>query len=150
MNDIASIMTREPVTCPEDLRLQAVAALMRTRHVGSVVVVGAGDGKRRPLGVVTDRDIVIEVVATGLDAAAMTAGDIVAQPVILIHEHDDLRSAIHKMRSRGIRRLPVVDIHGDLVGVVSQDDLLGVLSHDISTLARVAEHQPQQEARARP
>lgn len=150
MTNVGTFMSREPVTCSEAFRLQQVAALMRARHVGSVVVV-SGDGLgRRPVGVITDRDIVIEVVATGLDAAAITAGDIVVRPAVTAHDTDSLPEAIQKMRSRGIRRLPVVDLHGDLVGVLSSDDVLQAISHELSTLVRVAEHQPAQEARARP
>jgi len=150
MTNVGTFMSREPVTCGEAFRLQQVAALMRARHVGSVVVV-SGDGLgRQPIGVITDRDIVIEVVATGLDAAAITAGDIVVRPAVTAHDTDSLPEAIHKMRSRGTRRLPVVDLHGDLVGVLSSDDVLQAISHELSTLVRVAEHQPAQEARARP
>jgi len=149
MTNVGTFMSREPVTCGEAFRLQQVAALMRARHVGSVVVV-SGDGLgRRPVGVITDRDIVIEVVATGLDAAAITAGDIVVRPAVTAHDTDSLPEAIQKMRSRGTRRLPVVDLHGDLVGVLSSDDVLQAISHELSTLVRVAEHQPAQEARAR-
>jgi len=150
MTNVGTFMSREPATCGEAFRLQQVAALMRARHVGSVVVV-SGDGLgRQPVGVITDRDIVIEVVATGLDAAAITAGDIVVRPAVTAHDTDSLPEAIQKMRSRGTRRLPVVDLHGDLVGVLSSDDVLQAISHELSTLVRVAEHQPAQEARARP
>jgi CBS domain-containing protein len=150
MSDIASIMSRDPVMCTEDTRLQDVAAMMRARHVGAIVVATADGSAYRPLGIVTDRDIVVELVATGLDPAAITAGDIVTRPAVTIREHDSLIDAIHKMRSRGIRRLPVIDLHGVLVGVVTQDDLVHVLSSQLSTLARVAEYQPSQEARTRP
>lgn len=150
MSTIGAIMSRDPVVCGEEMRLQQVAELMRSSHVGSVVVV-SGDGLgRRPIGVVTDRDIVVEVVATGLDAAAITAGDIVVRPAVTIHDSQTLTEAIQKMRSRGVRRLPVVDLHGDLVGVLSSDDVLQTVSHELSTLVRVAEHQPAQEARIRP
>lgn len=150
MSKVETLMTGEPVSCVEDLRLQQVAALMRTRHVGSVVVVSADGAGQRPVGVITDRDIVIEVVATGLDPAAITAGDIVVRPAVTISEHDALEDAIHKMRSRGVRRLPVINVHGDLVGLLSSDDVLHSISHELSTLVRVAEHQPSQEARVRP
>ena len=150
MSNVGTIMSREPVTCTEDLRLQQVAALMRSRHVGSVVVVSGEGRTRRPVGVVTDRDIVVEVVATGLDAAAITAGDIVVRPAVTAHDSDSLGEAIQKMRSRGVRRLPVVDIRGELVGVLSSDDLSQALSHELAMLVRVGEHQPSQEARVRP
>lgn len=150
MNNIGAIMSRSPVMCTEELRLQGVAALMREKHVGAVIVVASADEIDRPVGVVTDRDIVVELVATGLDPIAITAGDIVTRPAVVIHEHDSMLDAIHKMRSRGIRRLPVVDTQGELVGVVTQDDLLHSLAHELGTLVRVAEHQPAQEARLRP
>ncbi len=150
MSDVSSIMTCDPVSCSEETRLQRVAELMRDRHVGAVIMVTGNSGSTRPVGVITDRDVVLEVVATGLDPAAITAGDIAIRPVVTIQQHEGLLEAIHKMRSRGVRRLPVVNLHGALVGIVTHDDVMQRLAHELSTLSRVAENQPVQEARARP
>lgn len=149
MMDVGTICSRDVVTCRADDDLRHVSELMRMRHVGAVVVLAANGVSRKVAGVVTDRDIVIEVVATGLDARAITAGDIAGKVPVTAREHDSLLDAIHRMRSRGVRRLPVLDIHGELKGIVTLDDLLHALTHELSMLVRVADHQPAQEARAR-
>ena len=147
--NVSTVCTREVVSCPEQASLQRVAELMRAEHVGAVVVTTGNGRPGRPVGIVTDRDIVIEAVATGLQADAITASDVIREPLVLVSEQDSLLDAIHRMRSRGVRRLPVTNARGELTGIVSYDDLLHALAHELSTLVRVAEHQPAQEARSR-
>ena len=155
--NVSTVCSRNVVSCVGQDSLRRLAELMRAHHVGAIVVTGEGqsDGAagrvdRRPIGVVTDRDLVVEVVATGLDVETLTAADLIRGPVVLINEQDSLLDAIHRMRSRGIRRLPVTDARGSLTGIISLDDVLHALAHELSTLVRVAEHQPSQEARLRP
>jgi CBS domain-containing protein len=149
--NVAAVCSRDVVSCSGQQSLRHLAELMRHHHVGSVVVTtGEASGVRKPLGVVTDRDIVVEAVATGLDPEAITASDVVQAPLVVVHEQDSLLDAIHRMRSRGVRRLPVTDSRGSLSGIVTFDDVLHALTHELSTLVRVAEHQPDQESRTRP
>ena len=162
--NVSTVCSRDVVSCSGQDSLRRLAELMRAHHVGAVVVTTAGridhaagpaghaEGRadRRPIGIVTDRDLVVEVLATGLDPEALTAADLISGPVVVINEQDSLLDAIHRMRSRGIRRLPVTDVHGNLAGIISFDDLLHALTHELTTLVRVAEHQPSQEARSRP
>ncbi len=125
----------EVVTVPSRATLRECAELMRARHVGSLVLVDA-DG-RRPIGVVTDRDIVIEAVAMGLDVATLTAGDIAARPVASIREDEDVIEAIARMRECGVRRLPVTGASGQLVGLLALDDLIEVVAEQADAIARV-------------
>jgi CBS domain-containing protein len=162
--NVSTVCSRDVVSCSGQDSLRRVSELMRAHHVGAIVVTTAGRidlaggevarkedrADHRPIGIVTDRDLVVEVLATGLDAEALTAADLIRAPVVVINEQDSLLDAIHRMRSRGIRRLPVTDVHGNLAGIVSFDDLLHALTHELTTLVRVAEHQPLQEARSRP
>lgn len=148
--NVATVCSRNVVSCPGQDSVRRLAELMRAHHVGAVVVTSVGHQAHRPIGIVTDRDVVVEVVATGLDAETITAADLIRVPVIVINEQDSLLDAIHRMRSRGVRRLPVIDSRGQLSGIITFDDVLHALTHELSTLARVAEHQPSQEARARP
>jgi CBS domain-containing protein len=83
-------------------------------------------GLRRPVGIVTDRDIVVEVVAAGLDPNTLTVGEIMARTLAVAREEDDALVSLKTMRRRGVRRLPVVDSAGGLVGIVTLDDLLEV------------------------
>jgi CBS domain-containing protein len=145
----AAVCSRDVVTCSGQATLRRLAELMRERHVGAIVITAADGTSKRPIGIVTDRDIVVEAVATGLEADAITASDVISAPLVSVNEQDGLLDAIHRMRSRGVRRLPVIDARGELSGIVTFDDLLHALAHELSTLVRVADHQPAQEARLR-
>ncbi|HUL96715.1 MAG TPA: CBS domain-containing protein [Usitatibacter sp.] len=123
----ADICNTRVVTAPANTPLTEVARLMRKNHVGSVVVVDQAD-PRKPLGIVTDRDIVVEVVAAEQDARVVTAADIMASPPVTASPGDDASWSLKVMRDRGIRRLPVVDGAGALVGIVALDDLLSAAS----------------------
>jgi len=117
------ICKRSVVTTVTGTSLADVAKLMRESHVGSVVVIHP-PGSRMPVGIVTDRDIVVEAVAPGLDARTLTAGEIMSRNLVTASEADDTSWSLKVMRDRGIRRLPVVGAAGELVGIVALDDLL--------------------------
>ncbi len=148
--NVSTVCSRNVVSCSGQDSLRRVAELMRSHHVGALVVTSVAQHDRRPIGIVTDRDIVVEAVATGLDAETITAADVIRAPLVVVNEQDSLLDAIHRMRSRGVRRLPVIDARGNLSGIISFDDVLHALTHEMATLVRVAEHQPSQEARSRP
>jgi CBS domain-containing protein len=107
---------------------------MREKHVGDVVVVDNPDGERVPLGVVTDRDLVIEVLAQGRDPAATALSSLVRTPVVIARESEDTQLAIERMQAHGVRRIPVVDARGLLRGIVTLDDLLKTLLADMRLL----------------
>lgn len=121
---VAEIMTREPVTAPPDLPLHRAASLMRDRGVGSVIVV---DGSK-PIGIVTERDIVTKVAAENRSPSSVTVREVMTSPVISVHPDVDVEEAARKMSGRRIRRLPVVT-EGKLVGVVTENDILRLLPH---------------------
>lgn len=123
--------------------------LMRKHHVGDVVVVDEPDGERTPIGIVTDRDIVVSVIALGLDPLGLQVGDIMTDDLLVARVHDDVTQTIERMRLRGIRRVPVVCEGGVLAGIVSADDLLGFLAEEMEDLARISPYQQQRERRAR-
>ena len=110
------------VTAPPAASLPEVARLMRANHVGSVVI--AEEGSRRPLGIVTDRDIVLEVLAKGLEPATVKAADIMSTAPVVSGGDDDALWTLKVMRDRGVRRLPVVEPDGTLHGIIALDDLL--------------------------
>lgn len=144
--NIDTVCSTHVVTARQDQSLREAASLMRLNHVGSLVVLPAQGNSKRPIGIVTDRDLVVEVMATGLDPDALTLADLLDGAPVTVRQQDDVLDALHKMRSRGVRRLPVTDPHGDLAGIVSMDDLLHALSRELSLLGRVVEYQPRQEA----
>lgn len=119
------VCKRDVVIASRNTSLADAAKLMRERHVGSVLVVDAA-AAGRPVGIVTDRDIVVQVVAAGLDHRGMTVGEIMSTPLLTVRDEDDALVALKAMRLRGVRRVPVVDEAGLLVGIVSLDDLLEI------------------------
>jgi CBS domain-containing protein len=146
---IGEICTTSPIACSRDESIQGAALLMRTHHVGDVIIVDQPDGEQIPVGILTDRDIIVSVIALGLDPASLLVGDIMSDDLLACSENDDVYETIERMRQRGIRRMPVVNAHGTLSGIVSVDDLLGFLAEEMGELARIAPHQQSQEKRAR-
>jgi CBS domain-containing protein len=146
---IGEICTVQTVCCKRDETVQGAALLMRKNHVGDLVVIEQPDGERVPVGIVTDRDIVVSVVALGLDPSSLLAGDIMSDDLLTAGENDDVYETIERMRFRGIRRVPVVNSKGGLTGIVSVDDLLEFLAEEMSDLSRISSHQQAHEKRAR-
>lgn len=145
---IGEICTVQTVYCERDETVQGAAMLMRKHHVGDLVVVEPA-GERVPVGIVTDRDIVVSVIALGLDPASLLVGDIMSSDLLTTSENDDVYETIERMRYRGIRRVPVVNKAGGLTGIVSADDLLEFLAEEMGELSRISSHQQSHEKRAR-
>ena len=146
---IGQICNREVVSAARDTTVQAAAKLMRHFHVGTVVVVDAGDDSRVPVGIVTDRDIVIEVCAVDLNQNVITVGDIMAPELVTVREDEGLLQTLEIMRYKGVRRLPVVDKNGTLSGIVSIDDLFGALTEQMAEMARVLGREREHEIQNR-
>ena len=134
---IKEICAGNVVVCgPETSALQA-ASLMRHRHVGDVVVVDNPQEEGVPLGVVTDRDLVVEVLGNGRDPAKTTVGSLMSTPVVIAKESEDTTTVIERMRMHGVRRVPVVADEGEIVGIVTLNDLLKAVIADATTLLEV-------------
>lgn len=146
---ISDICTIQTISCNRDETVQGAALLMRKHHVGDLVVVDGDDGEAIPAGIVTDRDIVVSVVALGLDPASLQVGDIMSDDLLTCREDDDVYQTIEHMRLRGIRRVPVVNGKGALAGIVSADDLLEFLAEEMGDLSRISGSQQAHEKRAR-
>lgn len=134
----------EVVTASDAEPVAHVARLMRDEHVGAVVVLDA----RRPVGVVTDRDLAIEVLGGGLDATTPVR-DVMSPDPVCVRIDSGLADAAQLMREHGVRRLPVVDARGDLYGIVSLDDLLALLGEELASLAAAVGHERLRECRER-
>jgi len=147
--EVGKLCTIDTVCCARDETVQGAALLMRRYHVGDIVVVDEPDGERSPVGIVTDRDIVISVIALGLDPLGLQVGDIMSDDLLVADEHEDVDALIERMRLRGIRRVPVTGEDGRLAGIVSADDLLGHLAAEMEDLSRISPYQQNHERRAR-
>ncbi len=146
---IREICHRSVVCGTPDMTAVEAAALMRQHHIGNVVVVDRIDGDRRPLGVVTDRDIVVEVVAAGLDPVTVRLGDMMVGRLVTAEETTSYAETIRIMALHGVRRLPVVDSAGLLVGIVSVDDLLPQLASPLAALSDLAGRSRRYETQTR-
>jgi CBS domain-containing protein len=144
---IASICSRDIVSVSRDAPLSRAAQLMREHHVGTVVVTDERDDGLHVVGIVTDRDLVIEAMARGIEGADLAVGALLGSgPLHSVPETADLGEAIAHMQSGGVRRLLVHDTEGHLVGVVSFDDVLRVVGAQLAGLATVLARGREREA----
>jgi CBS domain-containing protein len=146
---IGTICNREVITVQRDATVLHAALLMRQYHVGDVVVIENRKSKTVPIGIVTDRDIVVELVATELDCNVITVGDIAISKLTVIKDSAGVFEAIQLMADKGIRRLPVVDDGGGLIGIITLDDLLLLLSKELAALTKLVTREQKNEATKR-
>lgn len=134
---IGEICSRTVVFIARDESCLVAARLMRAHHVGSLVVVDGSEGaaRRVPVGMITDRDLVVGVMALGLDPDRVLVETVMRPELALAREDDGVGRAIALMRAHGVRRLPVVDATGALVGVLAADDLIELLGEELAGLA---------------
>ncbi len=130
--------------------IRDAAELMRDYHVGDVVVVNEMNGARAPIGILTDRDITLEIVAKGVDPASIAVQDAMSFELVTVAEDEDLLRCIEVMREKALRRVPVVDSNGALVGILSVDDVIDVLAEMMTDIVRLVDAQSRAESRRRP
>ncbi|MGQ7957913.1 CBS domain-containing protein [Pseudomonas sp. SP16.1] len=140
---IGKYCNRDVVIAAPDVSILTAARLMRDYHVGDLVLAERIDPERfRPVGIVTDRDIVLEIVANDeVDLERIRVGDIQMRDLVSAWESEDVFEVIDRMRHFNVRRLPIVDGEGALVGIVSADDLLGVLANYLEALSLLVGYQ---------
>jgi CBS domain-containing protein len=126
-----------------------IAQLMREYHVGSVIIVENDNDNNIPIGIITDRDVVIEVVAPQVDMGAITAGDIMSAELMTAREIDSMWETIRRMRARGVRRVPVVNEEGVLAGILSVDDILEAMSIELNDLIKIISKEQDREQATR-
>jgi len=147
---LGSICRRELVTLDRNASLQEAARLMRDHHVGTVVVTENLDAALHVAGIVTDRDLAIEVLARGVDGASVAVGALLGErPTHSVSEDADVGEAIALMQASGVRRLLVHDADGHLAGIVSFDDVLQACAAQLSGLAGAMRKGIEREAAQR-
>ena len=122
MKKCSDIMTKDVVTCSTDATIVEVAQLMKTEDIGPVLIVD-NETSNTLVGIVTDRDIVLKVIADGQDANTTRVGDVMSKKLVTCHADDDVDVAMKAMAQFQLRRVPVVEENMRLVGIISQADL---------------------------
>lgn len=145
---LSELANKNPVTVSGNTTIAEAATLMRERHVGDLIVTDDND-IRKPIGIVTDRDFVVGILAVGLDPKVLTVGDVMSQHLFAAIESDDADQAMAKMRREGIRRAPVVDDEGNLQGIFTLDDYLDHLAGITNTIRGLIRREQAQEERTR-
>jgi len=134
------------VVAPDE-PLSAAARLLCEQHVGALVVVDPRNPRRHPLGILTDRDIVRGQLERRADLYCLTVGDVMSTDPLLLPSSSGLAEAIEDLNSRSVRRAPVVDASGSLLGIITLDELLPALARELAGLADLmATHPAEQRA----
>jgi CBS domain-containing protein len=136
---------RDVVVVAKADTVQEAINLMRQYHVGSVVVVEETGDKPRPVGILTDRDILIEILAEDVELDAVTIGDVMSYELVTVKDDSPLLDAVSIMKDKGVRRLPVVNDTGGLEGILSVDVVIELLAEELSNIAKLISNEQRQE-----
>jgi CBS domain-containing protein len=147
---VGEYCNREVVVVEVDAEVREAARLMRQHHVGTLLVVEPGPHNPIPVGIVTDRDLVLEVLAQDVDPAEVSVADIMTRQPTTTRESDDLWDTLQRMQAHGIRRIPVIDAEGGVVGILTADDALELLAEGLGDLAALIRREQRAEAERRP
>jgi CBS domain-containing protein len=139
---VSQICTRSLVTCTRETPAAELARKMRDQHVADVLVIENRDGRLTPVGLVTDRDLVVQVLARDKDPNQICAADLMCADLETVLDSELVYDAIWHMRKRQIIRLPVVDAHGALVGMLTADDVAEFLASELTEVARLRKRNP--------
>ncbi|RLM53932.1 CBS domain-containing protein [Halobellus sp. Atlit-31R] len=132
---VADIARTGVMTAPRDQSAGNLATVMKEENVGSVVI----EEEHRPVGIVTDRDLVVEVLEPRADPTTVTAGDVMTETPVTVDTEAGIFEAIRQMHDHSVRRMPVTDADDELAGIVTLDDLVVLLSDEMDNLAGVIE-----------
>lgn len=147
---VGDICNRDVVVAPRGEMVVDAAKRMRTAHVGDLVVVENRNGRHVPVGIVTDRDIVIAAVAGDPEHINyLLVGEVMTPDLVTAVEHDSIEVAVRKMREHGIRRLPIVSASGALIGILTLDDVLRYLTAQQSELVALVTREQKRERQYR-
>jgi CBS domain-containing protein len=142
---VGEICNREVVIANADESVMQAARLMRENHVGDVVVVEEQEGVRVPKGILTDRDIVIELIAQEVDLDEVDIGDVMSYELLIALESEDVLDILKRMRAKGVRRVPVVNQEGGLEGILTADDVIDLVAEQLKDLTGLTKRQLNEE-----
>jgi len=131
---VEDLVRTEPIAATRKASIAEVASLMRDERVGSVII----EDENQPVGIITDRDVTVQITAEGRDPHDVTAEDVMTEDPVTVEQDAGVFDVIRTMAEHSVRRIPVVD-GGDLYGIITLDDLDRLLSDEQQTLAKVIE-----------
>lgn len=142
---ISEYCNRELLIISKRESVREAVYLMRKHHVGDVVVVDRQGDLLIPVGILTDRDIVIEILAQGVDIDQVAVGDVMSYELVTVSETTSLIDTIKIMRNKGVRRIPVVNSRGSAIGIISIDDILELISEQLHDIVHLITKEQQHE-----
>jgi len=143
--EVGEVCTREVVVAGTGITVAEAAKLMRRHHVGNLVVVEQREGSPMPVGILTDRDIVVELVANDVDVRLLSLGEVMTFDLITAEEKEDILETLTKMKTHGVRRIPVVNEAGRLTGILAVDDLVELIAEQLGDLISLFRRQELRE-----
>lgn len=146
---IGECCNREVVIAEDTTEILEAAKLMKKHHVGDLVIVDKRNGVRAPVGIITDRDLVVEVMAQEVLPNEVTAADVMSLDIQTVTEEEGVWETLEKMRDLGVRRMPVVDQEGSLVGLITMDDLLKLFTEAMDNMTQLIKGEVRRESRLR-
>ncbi len=146
---VGEMCNRQVVICQPEDSVQKAAQLMRDNHVGDVIVVEHKENKHIPVGILTDRDIVIEILAEEVDLSEVAVKDVMSSELITVKEENHIVETIEEMKDRGIRRVPVVNRDGSLEGILAVEDTIELVAELLSDLVKLFKHEFNREVKTR-
>jgi len=141
---------REVIIVEPTVSVTEAAVLMRRHHVGDLVVVEKAGEATRPVGIITDRDIVIEVMAQKIDPDSLTVKDIMSTDPVSVAETTSLLDTLDLMKQRGVRRVLVVADDGSLQGLLSADDAIELIAEQLNDLTQMVNREITHEQKQHP
>ena len=142
---VGNFCNREVIVAFTSTSINEIANLMREHHVGCVVIVKSANENNLPIGIITDRDIVLEVIAPGVEIDSITAGDVMSTELVTAREIDGIWETLQRMRNHGIRRIPVVNDEQALVGILTVDDVLESLVGELNEVVQLISRERHKE-----
>ena len=146
---VGEYCNRDVVVIEKTKSVREAINLMRKNHVGDVVVVEMRESVSIPLGILTDRDIVVEILAEDVDLDAVNAGDVMSYQLVSVNEETKFLDAIKLMRIKGVRRLIVINEQGGLEGILSVDDVLELIVEQLSDVVALVSKEITNEVKTR-
>jgi CBS domain-containing protein len=143
--NVGQVCNREVIVVDRDTSVLKACQLMRQFHVGALLVADERGGQRYPVGIITDRDIVVELLAEEIQLDRVSIGDVMSFELLTAEETDDLLVTIKRMRYKGVRRAPIVSNEGVLIGLLAVDDVIELLAEQLTDLVTLIANEQSRE-----